>query len=330
MIGATIREKLKKRYLAKRVPVGTDPSRPLLSNGYSLINDKIKLIFFDVDGTLLDSQGNYSQRLSIAMHGLKARGIKLALATGRPPFACKFMFKDLPIDDWGLFYTGGLIMSPATEEVFVSHSLDSATCLSVYQAAKAKGCYVELYSSDRLYIDEPHFIAQEHGKQLRVQPCETDISALLRFDKAGGHSELPPPIDVTAGSQPGRRWSKLLIGEDSRTGEQLPLLEQEFPALRFAYAKLPAYPHWRFASVVSEAGDKNQAFINLLNIYGCKAEEVMAFGDAASDKIFLKAAGVGVAMGNASDDVKSSADVVARSSDEDGVARVLEALLEIL
>lgn len=280
-----------------------------------------------MDGTLLDSQGNYSQRLSIVMHKLKARGIKLALATGRPPFACKFMFEGLPLDDWGLFYTGGLIMSPATGEVLTNHSLDSATCLSVYQAAKAKGCYVELYSSDRLYIDEPHFIAKEHCKQLRVQPNETNITTLLKTGRAEGDL---PVANVSVDLRPAGRWSKLLIGEDGQHDKQLSQIERDFPRLRFAYAKLPAYPHWRFASVVSEAGDKNLAFDSLLNIYGCKAEEVMAFGDAASDKIFLKAAGLGVAMGNASDDVKSCADVVARSSDEDGVARVLEELLELM
>lgn len=279
---------------------------------------------------MLDSQGNYSQRLSIVMHKLKARGIKLALATGRPPFACKFMFEDLPLDDWGLFYTGGLIMSPATGEVLTNHSLDSATCLSVYQAAKAKGCYVELYSSDRLYIDEPHFIAKEHCKQLRVQPYEADVAALLRPCTAAGQCGNAAISGVSANPKQAVRWSKLLIGEDGRHDKQLSQIERDFPRLRFAYAKLPAYPHWRFASVVSEAGDKNLAFDSLLNIYGCKAEEVMAFGDAASDKIFLKAAGLGVAMGNASDDVKSCADVVARSSGEDGVARVLETLLELL
>lgn len=251
----------------------------------------------------------------------------MALATGRPPFACKFMFEDLPLDDWGLFYTGGLIMSPATGEVLTNHSLDSATCLSVYQAAKAKGCYVELYSSDRLYIDEPHFIAKEHCKQLRVQPNETNITTLLKTGRAEGDL---PVANVGADLRPAGRWSKLLIGEDGQHDKQLSQIERDFPRLRFAYAKLPAYPHWRFASVVSEAGDKNLAFDSLLNIYGCKAEEVMAFGDAASDKIFLKAAGLGVAMGNASDDVKSCADVVARSSDEDGVARVLEELLELM
>lgn len=271
---------------------------------------EVKLIFFDVDGTLLDSAGQFSPELVHELARLKARGLALAIASGRPPFACQFLFDGLGLVDTGLFYTGSLIYKPDSQLTLLRHSLAQRDALALFQQAQSQGLYFELYDQQRLIVDTelnvaPHILA-EHCRQLRIDPSCEALEPLLLTDR-----ESP--------------WVKVLLGEDTEQSNKLAALEEQFPELHFAYAKLPAYPNWRFASVIPAAADKNRAFDTLLDHYQLRPEQVMAFGDAGSDKVFLSRAGLGVAMEPAAKDVKACADFVCPSSDENGVARALAA-----
>lgn len=269
---------------------------------------EIKLIFFDVDGTLLDRQGQYSPRLKRAVLALRERGLKLAIASGRPPFACEFLFKELDLVDAGLFYTGGLVYEPATASSRCQHSLTQAQALSLLQQARELGLYIELYGPEGWYVDDAsHPIAIEHGKQLRCPATQADLAMLLR--------QGPGP------------WFKFLLGEPDRSHPKLQQLQANFTELGFALANFPPFPEWIFASAIPPGADKHKAFAELLTLHGVTAEQVMSFGDAASDKVFLSLAGVGVAMAAAAEDVRRCANYICPSSDNDGVATALERLL---
>ena len=74
-------------------------------------------------------------------------------------------------------------------------------------------------------------------------------------------------------------------------------------------------------------GSKSAALSHLARSLGVKREEVVAVGDSPNDIDMIEWAGLGVAMGNASEKVKSSADLVAKSASEQGLALLLETLL---
>ncbi|GAA6154354.1 HAD-IIB family hydrolase [Pseudoteredinibacter isoporae] len=275
----------------------------------------IKLIFFDVDGTLLDRDGQFSDSLRDQLKRLRGMGMSLAIASGRPPFACQFLFEQLGLIDTGLFYTGGLVFNPVTQRALLQHCLSHSEAQALFEAANELGLYFELYDEQRFVIDPAHqcapHILEEHSRQLRCEPQREDIGALL----LSARSER---VDKTTSP-----WVKVLVGEEAAQSDYLPELERRFPDLHFAYASLPAYPEWRFASVIPKSADKHLAFDQLLIHHQVSANEVMAFGDAGSDKVFLQRSGLGVAMGSAPDDVQACADYHCPSSDDDGVARAL-------
>ena len=82
------------------------------------------------------------------------------------------------------------------------------------------------------------------------------------------------------------------------------------------------HPH--FLDVIPPTGGKDRGLDAILDHFGIPLEESMAFGDGENDLSMLVHAGIGVAMGTASDMVKAQADYAAPSVDEDGVARALE------
>lgn len=70
--------------------------------------------------------------------------------------------------------------------------------------------------------------------------------------------------------------------------------------------------------------EKNKGIDAIINHFGIKLEETMAFGDGGNDIDMLKHAGIGIAMENARDDVKEIADFITTSVDDDGITNALK------
>lgn len=265
----------------------------------------IRLAFFDIDGTLLDSHGQLRPELFSAIKLLKARGIKTAIASGRPYFAARFLMDELGIQDASMFYTGAHIYDPQSRKTLLDTPLKGEDAQAVFAAANAMGLYAEAYTDSAFYTEQSTEISKVHAQHLRVNPILNGLADVInRFDIA-----------------------KLLLGVNrTRQGDLLSTLEAQFPDLIFARAYLTAYPEWQFASVISAAATKQRAFDYLLRYHNVQAHQVISFGDAESDMDFLRMAGIGVAMGNANPNVQSVADWVTQTADNAGVAYAINQL----
>lgn len=266
---------------------------------------EIRLAFFDIDGTLLDSDGQIHPQLYPAIARLKSKGIKTAIASGRPYFAARFLVDELGINDAGMFYTGAHLFDPCSQHTLLEIPLPVADALAVVRFAQALDLYAEVYTSSGFYLQEQTEIGCVHAAHLRVNPELADLAAVVMRSSV----------------------SKLLVGVNRTVqGDKISVLEKQFPQLIFARAYLAAYPDWQFASVISGAATKQRAFDFLLHHHQLKPHQVIAFGDAESDMDFLQMAGIGVAMGNANENVKAVADWVTKAADEAGVAFALSQL----
>ncbi|MAZ88070.1 MAG: hypothetical protein CL693_10515 [Cellvibrionaceae bacterium] len=275
-----------------------------------LLARPFKLAFFDIDGTLLGLDGNYTERLKRAMQRFQKAGIKTAVASGRPKFAADFLIEELGLSDAGLFCTGAHLEDPKSDlGPMAEHSLSDSLVSDLLKAAKDLDLYTELCFRDDFFVEDWPYLGQLHSEHLRATPKKV------------------PSMQDLIGSQP---VLKLLFAV-TEVGQHRLLyeLEARFPAVVFAYAKMAAKPEWLFVSVISDQGCKNQGFDQLLAYHQVSAHETIAFGDAQSDKVFLQRAGVGVAMGNAADDIKAVADIETLPVWDDGVALVLERVLSL-
>ena len=79
-----------------------------------------------------------------------------------------------------------------------------------------------------------------------------------------------------------------------------------------------------FIDVIPAGGGKHVAIEKIMDYYGYSRDEIMAFGDGGNDKTMIMAAGIGIAMGNANEDVKEVADYVTASVDDEGVVKALK------
>ena len=266
----------------------------------------IRLAFFDIDGTLLDSRGQILAPVRAQIARVQALGIKTAIASGRPLFAAQYLIDELALVDAGMFHTGAHLYHPAHEAVLATHFLAVADARRLLAAVRSYHLYCEVYTEAGFYVAELAPITEVHAQHLRVAPQIAVLESVVSEQQV----------------------FKFLIGvRPVEQGDLISQLEQLFPQLIFARAYLSAHPEWQFASVISGLATKANAFAQLLTFHGLKAHEVMTFGDAESDMDFLRMAGIGVAMGNAPTNVQAVADWVTKTSDEAGVAYALEQLI---
>lgn len=271
-----------------------------------------ELIFFDVDGTLLNTEGQYSSNLSQQLFRLQQKGVKLAIASGRPAIAAEFLFNALPVTDAGLFCTGAEIYAPATRQHLQIHTLPIEPLTALLKDISQTEIYCECYTTDFYTsgcstLASHEEIAKVHSQHLRVKPQNISPFEMLERN-----------IPLT----------KLLLGAHTESHKHiLRSMSLTYPAFEFAFAHFLAKPDWLFASVISQDACKVKGFHQLLSYHNVNRNNVIAFGDSHSDLVFLAEAGLGIAMGNANDDIKKAADAVTLSADDDGVAKALSYLL---
>lgn len=82
--------------------------------------------------------------------------------------------------------------------------------------------------------------------------------------------------------------------------------------------------HPAFVDVTAKGNTKQNGIDQIIRHFGIKLEETMVFGDGGNDISMLRHAGIGVAMGNANDDVKAASNYTTTSVDEDGIANALK------
>ena len=249
----------------------------------------IKVIFFDVDGTLVShTKGEVSASTRAALTALREKGILCVLATGRhmPEL------EDLPIRDitFDAYITlNGHLSLDAEGNVTYGLPFVGAEKEQVLRLFARNEVPVMLVEQGEMYLN---FVDR------RVEAAQKEISS---------------PIYPLGRYTGGDIYQAVIYAEK----EDEPLLHALLPDCRLT--------RWNDhgVDVIARGGGKMAGIRQYLAASGILPEETMAFGDGENDAEMLEFAGIGVAMGNAPDSVKASADYVTDSVDEDGVAKAL-------
>ena len=249
----------------------------------------IKIIFFDIDGTLIEfGTTKIKDKVAYALHELQKQGIKLFIATGRPKFVVPY-FDNVEFDGY-LTYNGGYCFQK--DRVLYKNPLDKKDLLQIIENAKKMNTPINIAGLDRMgsnFYDE----TMEEYFRIASQHCFVldDYDELLKEDIYEAMYALPESMDsellsATSSIQSTRWWPKA-------------------------------------ADLIPFNSGKEYGIMHVLEAYGYTKEEAMAFGDGGNDITMLQAVGCGIAMGNATEDVKAIADYITDSVEEDGIYTAL-------
>jgi hypothetical protein len=257
----------------------------------------IGLVAIDLDGTLLNDSKRVSRRTAGAVAFLPGRGVKVVIASARPPRSVRHIYAALKLDTWTINYNGAMIFDPPTGTVVYHKPLECEVVWEVIDRARGlyPDCLVSCEVLDKWYTDR------------NEQAYTTETGRLFR-------PNLVAPLEQFC-NQPITKL--LLLGPRDMIGTLEPQLRAEFPDV----AVVRSDPE--LIQVMHRKASKGRALKKVAAHYGLTMDRVMAIGDAANDVPMLEAAGVAVAMDNAHPSVKRVADWVAPSNNDHGVHAAL-------
>lgn len=263
---------------------------------------KYRLIAMDLDGTLNNSQKRITERTHSALMQAQQQGIRLALASARPSPG---LFKErdiLRLQEYGgilMSYNGGRIVDAATGDTLFETAMDLEQTKLVLRQLEKLPVTPILDDGKQFYVTDSQGYKVPYECQNNNMVC-TEVENLADFLSFA-------PVKILMSVLP----------------EQLPQVQLDIAA--FLPDSLTVVQTADFyLEVIPRVINKGQGIRDICRALGISPEEVISFGDAANDIPMLRAAGTGVAMGNAAEDVKVAADYVTATNDADGIAAALE------
>jgi len=253
---------------------------------------RIKALFFDIDGTLVSFTTHRIPQSTVdALAAAKSRGVKVFISTGRPPSFIINLGQIAHLVD-GYITTNGAY-SYIGDEVVAKHCIGEAQANAIIGYCDDHGeAAVVVGTRDVTAVNVNGVLRDLFVDQLGVTTIKWEMP--LADVLAQGILQISPFLDK-------QKEDEALAGLDVTSGRW----------------------HPAFTDVTASGISKGSALSTMARRLGLATDECMAFGDGGNDISIIRAAGVGVAMGNATDDVKAAADHVTTSVDDDGIANAL-------
>lgn len=260
-----------------------------------------KMLCVDVDGTLLSPDSTIAPEVKQAIARITfEQYIPVILVSARPPQAMEFLQEELDIMRPMICMGGGLIVQE--DEVLHSIALPFKAARHVLSIADDFDVESCIYSGWKWYVGELTLMAKMEGKVTHSMPEAVDLNKLLEEMEAG---------DIAL-------HKMMCMGEQDNVTALEQALNKDNPSGLDIRLSLPEYLEIAPAGV-----DKAAAIEKVSGLYGYDMSQVVAVGDHMNDIPMLQAVGMGVAMGNAPDEVKQAARDVTLSHSEGGVAAAI-------
>jgi len=257
---------------------------------------KIKLIATDIDGTILKHNFEFNKEVKNCIKKLASDGVNVVLVTGRMHSATDYIAEELGLKTPIVSYQGGLIKHK--NKILYERNLDPKRAKEIIHWARENKVHLNLYMKDQLYVEKDDAI-------IRRYTGERSAGFIV---KSFEELEL-------------QRINKMLainFENETQVTEWKEYLEAKYENIDV----VKSMPY--FCEICHPEATKFHAVTFLKEYYGLKDEEVMTIGDQNNDIGLLKAGGIKVAMGNATEELKSVADYVTDTVKNNGFVKAVE------
>lgn len=274
-----------------------------------------RLLAIDIDGTLVNSRNELSPATRAALGEAVAAGMAVVLATGRRYSRALPLVEPLGLDVPVVTASGALVKHPRDHRTLFRAEFIDGTLQGMLQVVGAAGYEALLYTD----MFEQGF--EFYCTRLDYQQPELAewMAANSAFGRVIPQLMRQPPTGIFAGFAMGPREEMLQL--ERRLQAALP------GQLATHVLRSPLYQGY-MCEIAPFGIDKWSAIQRLAAEWGIADEEICAVGDDVNDIPMIRAAGLGIAMGNAAEIVRQAADRVAPEHDEDGLVTVVRWLLD--
>lgn len=258
----------------------------------------IRLVALDLDGTLLNEDKQIHEDDVKTIQAIMSKGVLVTLASARPlcsmlPYAQQLGIK-IPL----ISLSGSYVSDMQEREILLERPIDLTIFKEMVMAFEEKDYYVKAYSKNRLFVQEDDEVTQRYSKVFNVpytavgkkqlRALEMSLLRLAIFDEPSRIEEARETLE---------NWSNYFkVIRDTDRGLE----------------------------IVEHTVSKGTALKSLCQHFNISLEQVMAIGNEGSDLAMIQSAGLGIAMGNACEELKEQAVYVTKENTECGVGFAIQ------
>lgn len=272
----------------------------------------IKLVALDLDGTLFDNSSRISERNLTAIRSITDKGIHVVISTGRP-------FEGIPFDqikgtgiNYAITANGSGIYEISTGKCLYENAMDEELVTPILNFLLTRDTHMDAFIGGKGYtpvqcVETAQKLTVPSSIKNYIITTRTRLDNILQFI----HENQLKVQKMTLNFYPAADGTLI----DRETVRKFLVSNPSITTVCGGYNNL---------EFTRADANKGVGLRKLAEILGVNPDATMAIGDTENDLAIIEAAGIGVAMGNATDAVKAKADYVTTSNTEDGVAAAIE------
>lgn len=283
-----------------------------------------KLIAIDLDGTLLNSYGQISEKNKIALQEAQKNGSEIVLSSGRSSNSVKNLANEIGNTKYIICGNGSLIYDLQKEEIIYDKFIDKKKALQIIKICEENSIYYNVYTENMVIAktlsNNVLFYHQENAN--KPENKKTKINLVENIYNYVENLENENILKFTISDKSSIIFNSII--KKLREIKNIDVLDVAHMTRKIIKAGTEEVSlEYYYTEITSENVDKWNAIEWLADKLNIRREEIMAIGDNVNDKLMIENAGMGVAMGNSAPYVKEVADKVVASNNEDGVAEAV-------
>ena len=266
-----------------------------------------KLICIDMDGTLLNDKKIISEENIKAIRLANEKGVRVAVCTGRIFTSADFFSELLGVKSPVIASNGAYIVEKDRGEVVYNATLGVEKCKKLLSMFRKYDIYPHYYTSDTVFTEQLVYSSLFYEEVNKTLPKDKQVKIVL----------------VNDWDEIFKKYEKLIFKGIA--------VDKDIEKIKKAKVYLRSLEEFEVVSsrfdnfeAMNNGVSKGNAVKILGEYYGIAREQIICIGDSENDLSMIKYAGLGVAMGNADQEVKEAAQYITDSNNCDGVARVIE------
>lgn len=277
-----------------------------------------KLLALDMEDTFLDSRKVILEPVEQGIRQLLHKGIDVTFASGRFPASlwlhAKFLGLRFPL----IALNGAALVDPIAGTPLENFPLESEISVKIANFAAEQGLYLQFYGYNTLFVEE----LNEFNRQWPLKNVVMNPDKELTFDNYRGQANSIGLLSV-------KNLARYVADKKAKMLKAVIIDKNEHRADK-AYEEMRTWPELTVTRTGLTRFDINGRNISkkttleyICNKRGISSEEVVAAGYFDNDIEMIRWAGLGIAMGDAHQEVKQAADFITDTNDRAGIARAI-------
>lgn len=284
-----------------------------------------KLVAIDLDGTLLNSYGEVSNKNKEAIQKAIKKNVEVVLTSGRPIMSVKNLANEIGCNNYMICGNGAITYDIQNDKIVYNKFLEKAKVLQIIRICEENSIFYNVYTKDTILTKNLNYNILFYNQENASKPEDkkTRITIMQNIEEYIQNREEEDYLKITICDN-----NKVIFGSiirKLRTIKDVDVLDVAHMSRKIIKDGTENVSMEYFYTEITNTNvDKWQAIENLIQKLSIKREEVIAIGDNINDAEMVKNAGLGIMMGNSAPYIKEMADIVVSDNDNDGVAEAIE------